>query len=94
MGGQWAAVPLWLCWQVSGEESGVILVKRINSQEEELDTEGRRARTSWNPMAFLHLSVTTSNDLDDLQQVTDAASLLPSKSHANSSFGQLSTRTV
>lgn len=92
MGGLWAALPLWVCWQVSGERPGIGLVNRTNSQEEDPDAQGR-ARTSWNPLSCLLCSVTASS-LKALQQVTDAALLLPSKSHTSSSFGQLSVRTM
>lgn len=93
MGGLWAALPLWVCWQVSGETPGSVLVNRTSRQEEVPDAQGRRARTSWNPLSRLLFSVTASS-LDALQQITAAALLLPSKSHASSSFGQLSVRTM
>lgn len=46
IGGLWAAAPLWVCWQVSRENPGAVLLNRIKS--EELGAEKRRVRMSWN----------------------------------------------
>lgn len=93
MGGLWATLPLWVCWQVSGETPGSVLVNRTSRREEVPGAQGRKARTSWNPLSRLLFSFTASS-LDALQQVTDAALLLPSTSHTSSSFGQLSVRAM
>ena len=64
---QKASAPVWLP------------VLRVRSWGQSWFSRQGKVRTSWGPEGPLHMSATTSNH-DDLQKVTAAVSLLPSKS--------------
>ena len=87
MGGLWAAVPLWVCQQVYGEGPGPLLGRQDQQSGGRAGHRGQESQDELGPTS-------APSDFDDLQQVTDGASLPSFRFHARSSSGQLSTRTI
>lgn len=87
MGGLWVAVLLRVCQQVYGEEPGLIPGPQDQPSGGRAPRRGQEGGDELEPTG-------APSDLDDLQQVTDGTSFPSFKSHASSSFGQLSTRTM
>lgn len=87
MGGLWAAGPLRVRRQVYGEGPGPIL----DGQDQQ---SGGRAGCRGQESEGELEATGAPSDFDDLQQVTDGASLPRFKFHASPSFGQLSTRAI